>query len=203
MQPIDDLAAGKAGEYLVCADLILHGHIAFPSEQGLPYDVVADIGGKLYRVQVKTTRATRQVPQRKEHVTGYLFHVGKCGKGGFGSYGVNDVDLFALVAIDTRTIAYLPPSGIRRTMIFRAPQNEGKHHDEIMEVRRLAIHADKAIGLRNFEIAAKHGLDQSVVGRALQKTRNTFPSSPYLNHLTLDKALVATNDITTTQRRAA
>lgn len=202
MQPIDDLAAGKAGEYLVCADLILRGHVAFPSEQGLPYDVVADINGKLHRVQVKTTRGTKPIPQRKEHVTGYLFHVGKCGKGGVRSYGVNDVDLFAMVAIDTRTIAYLSPSGIKRTMIFRAPQNEGKHHDEMMEVRRLAIHADKESGLRNFEIAAKHGIDQSAVGRALRKTSNTFPASPYLHHLTLEHALIAAND-NTTKRSAA
>ena len=32
------LQIGKAGEYLVCADLIMKGFIAFPSEQGLPYD---------------------------------------------------------------------------------------------------------------------------------------------------------------------
>ena len=30
------LQIGKAGEYLVCADLIMKGFIAFPSEQGLP-----------------------------------------------------------------------------------------------------------------------------------------------------------------------
>lgn len=28
---VDDLQAGKAGEYLVCADLILKGFIAYPS----------------------------------------------------------------------------------------------------------------------------------------------------------------------------
>ncbi len=37
---LSELAVGKAGEYLVCADLILRGHVAFPSEQGLPYDIV-------------------------------------------------------------------------------------------------------------------------------------------------------------------
>ena len=37
---IGHLECGKAGEYLVCADLILKGYIAYPSEQGLPYDVV-------------------------------------------------------------------------------------------------------------------------------------------------------------------
>jgi hypothetical protein len=37
---LTDLQLGKAGEYLVCADLILKGHIAFPSEQGLSFEVV-------------------------------------------------------------------------------------------------------------------------------------------------------------------
>ena len=32
------LQIGKAGEYLVCADLIMKGFIAFPSEQGLSFD---------------------------------------------------------------------------------------------------------------------------------------------------------------------
>jgi len=37
---IDDMQVGKAGEYLVCADLISKGYVAYLSEQGLPYDVV-------------------------------------------------------------------------------------------------------------------------------------------------------------------
>lgn len=61
---VDDMQAGKAGEYLVCADLILKGFVAYPSEQGLPYDVVLDCGGKLLKVQVKATRTHKQTPQR-------------------------------------------------------------------------------------------------------------------------------------------
>ena len=68
MKNISDLQIGKAGEYLVCADLILQGHIAFPSEQGLPYDVVFEYKDRLYKVQVKTTRAPRNIPQRKNQL---------------------------------------------------------------------------------------------------------------------------------------
>ena len=35
------------------SDLIMKGFIAFPSEQGLPYDVLLDNGDKLLKVQVK------------------------------------------------------------------------------------------------------------------------------------------------------
>ena len=55
MRSSRQLQIGKAGEYLVCADLIMKGFIAFPSEQGLPYDVLLDNGKKLLKVQVKTT----------------------------------------------------------------------------------------------------------------------------------------------------
>lgn len=192
---ISDLAAGKVGEYLVCADLILRGYTAFPSEQGLPYDVVADIGGRLFKVQVKTTRTLRPVPQRKEHTSAYIFHVGKCGKGGVKSYSQSDVDLFALVALDDRTIGYMKPSEIRRTMIFRAPRNRGKHLDEIMEVRRVEIHDDRERGMKNSEIARKHGIDPSLVGRILSKTTNTFPGSPYLDSFTLASAIAANDNV--------
>lgn len=194
MIEISDLAAGKVGEYLVCADLILRGYTAFPSEQGLPYDVVADINGRLLKVQVKTTRGLRQVPQRKDDASGYLFHVGKCGKGGVKQYSDFDVNLFALVALDDRVIGYMNPSGVKRTMIFRAPQNRGKHHDEVMEARRVAVHKDKASGMSNAEIARKHGMDHTVVWRALRRFKNTFKASPYLDNLTLDAALSAAND---------
>ena len=69
------LQIGKAGEYLVCADLILKGFIAFPSEQGLPYDVLLDTGEKLLRVQVKTTERPRLVKQRNTPIPAYIFSI--------------------------------------------------------------------------------------------------------------------------------
>lgn len=130
---LDDLAAGKAGEYLVCADLILRGYIAFPTEQGLPYDVVLADERNLYRVQVKTTRQPLKVPQRKNRSDKYIFHVRRCGKGGRKFYADNEVDIFALVALDSKTIGYIHPSEAKQTMFF-LPEN-GK----IAEKRRGGI----------------------------------------------------------------
>jgi len=190
---ISDLAAGKAGEYLVCADLALQGHIAFLSEQGLPYDVVADIEGRLFKLQVKTTRSIRSVSQRAGDASGYLFHVGRCGKGGRGRYGASDVDLFALVALDSKTIGYVKAGVIRRTMLLRADANFGTHYDEVIENRRLSVHADKASGLLNHEIADKHGMDRSVVTRTLRRN-SANRAGIYLSDLTLTRALLASND---------
>ena len=74
------LQIGKAGEYMVCSDLILKGFIAFPSEQGLPYDVLLDTGEKILRVQVKTTEGHRIIPQRNVETKAYIFNVKRCGK---------------------------------------------------------------------------------------------------------------------------
>ena len=72
------LQIGKAGEYLVCADLILKGYIAFLSEQGLPYDVLLDNGNKLVKIQVKTTQSYKSIPQRNIDSKAYIFNIKRC-----------------------------------------------------------------------------------------------------------------------------
>lgn len=122
MKDINDVQAGKVGEYLVCADLILKGYVAFPSEQGLHYDVVLSVGNKLYKVQVKATRKPIPVPQRKNRTEKYCINIRRCGKGGRKSYEENDVDIFALVALDTKVIGYIKTSEAKQTMFF-LPEN--------------------------------------------------------------------------------
>lgn len=127
---INDLQIGKAGEYLVCADLILKGHIAFPSEQGLPYDVVFDYQGRIFRVQVKTTRTSKDIPQRKIPVKGYIFNIKRRGKGNKARTTEKTCDLFALVALDTRIIGYIPNKDVRETMNFRCEKFRGTYRVE-------------------------------------------------------------------------
>jgi hypothetical protein len=128
---VTDLDIGKAGEHLVCADLILLGHQAYLSDQGLPYDVVCDIDGRLLRLQVKTTRTIRNVPQRKNDTPAYLFHIRRCGKGGRRSYDERDFDAMALVALDTKEIAYIKLAEAKQTVVlnhakFRALSDFGR-----------------------------------------------------------------------------
>ena len=119
MNNIKDLQLGIAGEHIVCADLILQGYIAYMSEQGLHYDVVVDLDGRLIRIQVKTTKTFKAVPQRKDYTPGYLFNIRRCGKGGRKMYGDKDVDIFALVAIEENAVGYIPISKIKTSMCFR------------------------------------------------------------------------------------
>jgi len=127
---INDLQIGIAGEYLVCADLILKGYTAYPSGQGLHYDIVLDNGKELLKIQVKTTRKPVPVPQRVKRTDKYCFNIRRCGRGGRHSYKDGDVDIFALVALDSRTIAYLKNEEAKQTMFF-IPENK-----EALDVNR-------------------------------------------------------------------
>jgi hypothetical protein len=124
MEKMNDLQAGKAGEYLVCADLIMKGFVAFPSEQGLSFDVILSTPKRIYKIQVKTTRQPMPTPQRKIRTMKYIFHVRRCGKNGRRSYIKGEVDIFALVALDTKTIAYIKYDKVKQTMFFLTPNRE-------------------------------------------------------------------------------
>lgn len=105
-----DLADAEAGRWLVpvvVADLILSGRRAFMTEQGLPYDVLVDVDGRLIRLQVKSTRSPRAVAQRKLFTPGHLFHTKRCGKRGQRQYADRAFDIVAFVALDIRTVAYM------------------------------------------------------------------------------------------------
>ena len=131
MRKSNELQKGKAGEYLVCADLILMGFIAYPSEQGLPYDVVMDRGdGRLLKVQVKTTDGPRVVPQRKGDSTAYIFNIKRHGKDNLQIYGASEVDLFALVCLDTRQIGYVQNHEMPSTINIRVDALRGTYYDE-------------------------------------------------------------------------
>lgn len=125
MKKINDLECGLAGEHLVCAELLMGGYRAFMTEQNCPYDIAVEIGGKLVRVQVKSTRAPKPLPQRKTHNPAYMWHVRRAGKAGARVYGDDEFDILALVALDSKKVAYLPPSKLRQTIHIRAGEDSG------------------------------------------------------------------------------
>ena len=130
MKNINDMQIGKAGEYLVCADLISKGYIAYLSEQGLPYDVVMDDGVNLIKVQVKTTRQYKQTPQRVNNNKTYAFNIKRCGKRNKQVRGDKSCDIFALVALDEKQIGYIKNADIKQTMFFRVESLRGTYRDE-------------------------------------------------------------------------
>jgi hypothetical protein len=169
MRKSNELQIGKAGEYLVCADLIMKGMIAFPSEQGLPYDILIDTGKKLLRCQVKTTERPRKVPQRASEGFAYIFNIKRHGKQSRARYGKDEVDLFALVELENRSVVYILNRDLPETINIRCDHLKGTHRDE----RGIKAHAKimemKALGLTQTEIAKQMGLSVSAVNRMCQK----------------------------------
>ena len=129
--------AGIAAEYLVCADLLLQGHLAFPTANGYcPYDVVVDLGN-LVRIQVKATREPRVQPRRGGTVPVYKFFVRR--PSGRPAYVDGEFDLLALVALDIRQIAYLPPVFHKQTVFIRQPgSGSGKQFSDFPFAKAVA-----------------------------------------------------------------
>ncbi|MDD3030346.1 MAG: hypothetical protein PHS57_08770 [Alphaproteobacteria bacterium] len=106
----DMLEVGKAAEHLVCFDLMIQGYRAYLSDQGLPYDVLVDLGGTFVRIQVKSTlKAKNANAKGKAPNTIYQFYARSRGKNRKGTrLSEEHCDIVAFVAIDIRQIAYVP-----------------------------------------------------------------------------------------------
>lgn len=116
-QTFDALEIGKAAEHLVCADLMLAGYRAFLSDQGLPYDVMVDLGHRFVRVQVKSTQKPKNANAKgRSPNMVYVFHVRARGRRRKGRLDNSHCDVVALVALDTRTIAYMPIDNVAQTV---------------------------------------------------------------------------------------
>ena len=168
------LQIGKAGEYLVCADLIMKGFIAFPSEQGLPYDIILDTGERILKVQVKTTEKPRLVQQRSNPIPAYVFSIKRAGSKGRTRYDEKEIDLFALVCLDTMQIGYLTNKEMPTTINIRVDSFRGSYYDEKgIEDYKKAIELNSVINNKS-EIARTLNIDVATVHRYLSEGWEPF-----------------------------
>lgn len=181
MRVSKELQVGKAGEYLVCADLIIKGFVAFPSEQGLPYDVVLDTGAKMLRIQVKTCEKPRELSfsQRKTKTIVYQYTIKFHGKHRDRLYDEDEVDIFALVALDSRLVGYVLAENMRSTVNFRVDALRGTYRDEkaLNDYKRVRELKDKEPQLTQREISKKLGINYAMVNRCLGKNYKPFIKS--------------------------
>ncbi len=177
MRISNELQIGKAGEYLVCTDIVMKGFIAFPSEQGLPYDVLMDNGNHLLRIQVKTTTAPRIVPQRAKDSHAYIFNVKRCGKNGTQRYNDAEIDMFALVCLDTRKVGYILNGDMPETLNLRVDALRGSYYDEKgIQNHARVLELSKTISNQS-EIARQTGIHVSQVNRLLAPEYSPFKTS--------------------------
>jgi hypothetical protein len=177
MRISEELQVGKAGEYLVCADLILKGFVAFPSEQGLPYDVLLDNGSKLLKIQVKTTTGPRIVPQRNVETHCYIFNVKRHGKNNSKRYDLSEIDIFALVSIKERKVAYVKNDDMPETLNLRVDELRGTYYDEkgIQDYQKVT-ELSKSIKSQT-EISRITGLHVATVNRMLKDGYEPFKTN--------------------------
>ena len=120
-------AHGTAGEHLVCADLLLNGYLAFQSAQGLPYDIILDVGDqKLLRIAVKSSYRASKRPAREGSRLCYQFSVTRprrlrSGKSDARPVTAEHADIVAFVALDIRRVAYSHISECAQSMHFDPP----------------------------------------------------------------------------------
>lgn len=187
MRKSNELQIGKAGEYLVCADLILKDLIAYPSEQGLPYDVVIDNGKRLLKCQVKTTLQPNKVPQRVKESRAYRFSIKRHGKKNQSIYSLMEVDLFALVCLDTKLIGYLKNKEMPSTINIRADALIGQHRDEkgIQDYKRVK-ELSKTITNQS-EIARRLNIHLRIVNKMMQPRYKPYKTNArYFSELQKD-----------------
>lgn len=191
-----DLHVGRAGQHIAAADFLSEGHDPFSAAEGMPYDLVVDVDGRLLRVQVKTTREPKATTNRAFGMPGYIFHVRRCGKGGRQSYTVADVDLFALVALDEKSVGYIAASQMPTTFFVRPESQRGQYDDERIVARNKVIYDRLMAGETPADLGKEYGLDRSYVGRLKFGRARTFVSGFYMADLTLENALsaLAAND---------
>lgn len=99
------LDIGRAGEYLVMADLILQGEKCYLTDQGVNYDLVVDRDGRMLRGQVKTTEKMRVIRDNSNPI--YFYHLRRAGKGGKREYDKDEFEFLALVGLDNKVVMYL------------------------------------------------------------------------------------------------
>jgi hypothetical protein len=131
--------------------------------------LVLDTGRKMLKIQVKTTREPRIIPQREKEYKTYFYHVKRNGKGGKNHYADDEVDVFALVALDTRQVGYILNGDMPTSLSLRVDSMRGtygdeqglKHYNDIMELKGK---------MSQQEIADTLGISKTIVNKMCCKT---------------------------------
>jgi hypothetical protein len=112
---------GRAATFMVLADLILNGYKAISSDEAFPYDIVAEVKGKLIKIQVKSlSKKSCYGKASRTPFYNFIMKQGKVNK----PYLDGQVDGFALVMLDIKTIAYMPKKGFEGWSVALADKNE-------------------------------------------------------------------------------
>ena len=100
-----------------------------------------------------------------------------------------DVDIFALVCIETKQVGYVKHEEMPSTLSVRVDDFKGKYLNEAQEARALKVLELKSQGVTNTEIGKIVGMDKSVVGKVIKGESKKTEHGVYFSDLTLESAL--------------
>ena len=119
---------GYVAELMVINSIIQAGYPAFLAAPQLHYDLVADVGSSLIRVQVKSVNGVTK--QNRPKIKSYSFTAMRKSKGGEPKvhYPSDAFEIFAFVALDIGQIAFIPKFEVSsRAVRFAADSDEFAH----------------------------------------------------------------------------
>jgi hypothetical protein len=100
------LEIGKAGEHLALFEIICQGYKAFLSDQGMIYDIVVDVNGRLLRGQVKSTIRKKDYSKSK----GVCRFGTRRAKKASRLAMCDECDFYAFVCLESKQVGFLPTS---------------------------------------------------------------------------------------------
>lgn len=184
----DKFQIGKAGEYLICADLLLKGFNVSPAGETLPYDILLDTGERILKVQVKTTETYRITNQWRGVSGAYVFSVKRKGSNGEKKYEDNEVDIFALVALDTMQVGYIKNREMPTTINIRVEELRGQYHDEKGIENQKKVKELQKIGMTVKNICQELGLGNTSVRNYLKDDCEPFSTkAQYMSDLNRER----------------
>lgn len=115
----NELRIGRAGEHFIMFDLLVKGHTAFLTEQGVPYDIVIETESQFIRIQVKSATKPRYRTKIYKTPT-YIFDPRRVGKKYQRTVRKDDFDGFAFALLDIKEACYIPlTSDLSSSIIVR------------------------------------------------------------------------------------
>ena len=92
--------------------------------------MLLDVGNRILKIQVKTTQIHKRTNQWKGINNAYVFSIKRKGSSGLKKYDDNEVDIFAVVTLDTKQIGYIKNCEMPTTINIRVDNLKGSYHDE-------------------------------------------------------------------------
>ncbi len=187
------LSWGRAGEHLVCADLLSRGYEVCLAPAGSCFDIIAVVDNKILKIQVKTTHHMKKIKQKKGCPFGYQFNARKRGKLGRKEYTKHDYDIMAFVALDINQIAYLVYKKCYQTMHFRPKESKGKNRYDLYLKRKSKAKKLRLEGKNFKQIAKILKVSCHCVGTYFRRNPKNYAKNysnyKYINEFPFNKAL--------------